>query len=177
MLVSVALRIDKIQRDFLWGGMGEGKKFHLVNWSQICQPLKSGGLGFRNLILFNRALLGKWLWRYGKEEDALWRQVICSRYGSSHGGWTTREVAGPHGFSLWKLIRKEWGTFAWHVHFEVGDGSKTKFWTDVWCGTCSLKEAYPGLFCIARNKEAFVMEHLHYQNEVVSWVFNFTCLA
>ena len=29
----VALRIDKIQRDFLWGGMGEGKKFHLVNWS------------------------------------------------------------------------------------------------------------------------------------------------
>jgi hypothetical protein len=30
---SVALRIDKIQREFLWGGMGEGKKFHLVNWS------------------------------------------------------------------------------------------------------------------------------------------------
>jgi hypothetical protein len=27
----VALRIDKIQWDFLWGGMGEGKKFHLVN--------------------------------------------------------------------------------------------------------------------------------------------------
>jgi hypothetical protein len=27
------------------GGMGEGKKFHLVNWSQICQPLSLGGLG------------------------------------------------------------------------------------------------------------------------------------
>uniref|UniRef100_A0A2N9GSU5 Reverse transcriptase zinc-binding domain-containing protein n=1 Tax=Fagus sylvatica TaxID=28930 RepID=A0A2N9GSU5_FAGSY len=102
--------------------------------------------------------LAGWQHIYGKEEDALWRQVICSRYGSSHGGWTTREVAGPHGFSLWKLIRKEWGTFAWHVHFEVGDGSKTKFWTDFWCGTCSLKEAYPGLFRIARNKEAFDWE-------------------
>jgi hypothetical protein len=55
---SVAMRIDKIQRDFLWGGMGEGKKFHLVNWSQICQPLKLGGLGFKNLRLFNQALLG-----------------------------------------------------------------------------------------------------------------------
>ena len=45
----VALRIDKIQRDFLWGRMGEGKKFHLVNWSQVCQPLKMGGLGVQNL--------------------------------------------------------------------------------------------------------------------------------
>ena len=36
---SVALCIDKIQRDFLWGGIGEGKKFHLINWHQVCQPL------------------------------------------------------------------------------------------------------------------------------------------
>ena len=34
--VSVARRIDKIQRDFLWGGMGDKKKFHLVKWSQVC---------------------------------------------------------------------------------------------------------------------------------------------
>ena len=59
---SMALRIDKIQRDFLWGGMGKGKKFHLVNWSHVCQPLKMGGLGVRNLRIFNQALLGKWLW-------------------------------------------------------------------------------------------------------------------
>ena len=127
--------------------------------------------------LFNRALLGKWLWRYGKEENAYWRQIICSKYGSSHGGWTTREVAGPHGFSLWKHIRKEWGNFARHVHFEVRDGLKTKFWTDIWCGNCSLKEAYIELFHLARNKEAYVVDHLHYQNEAVSWVFNFTRLA
>ena len=31
--VSVAARMDSIQRNFLWGGMGEGKKFHLMNWS------------------------------------------------------------------------------------------------------------------------------------------------
>jgi hypothetical protein len=31
ILKSVALRIDKIQKDFLWGRLGEGKKFHLVN--------------------------------------------------------------------------------------------------------------------------------------------------
>jgi hypothetical protein len=152
---SVARRIDKIQRDFLWGGMGDERKFHLVNWSQVCQPLKLGGLGIRNLTKFNKALLGKWLWRYGNEEDAFWRLLICSKYGNSHGGWITREVSGPHGVSLWKTIRKEWGNFVKYVNFEVGDGTKVKFWLDTWCGSSSLKEGYPDLFRIARDKEAW----------------------
>uniref|UniRef100_A0A2N9I786 Reverse transcriptase domain-containing protein n=1 Tax=Fagus sylvatica TaxID=28930 RepID=A0A2N9I786_FAGSY len=112
--VAVALRIDKVQRDFLWGGLGEGKKFHLVNWSQVCQPLHSGGLGIRNLRMFNKALLGKWLWRFGNE-----RAMKGRPYGDS------------------------------------------------------LKEAYPELFRITRNKEALVREHLQYHNGEVSWVMNF----
>jgi hypothetical protein len=140
----------------------------------VCQPLKSGGLGFRNLRLFNRALLGKWLWRYGNEADAFWRKLIFSKYGILHGDWTTREVHGPYGVSLWKYIQKDWGHFARHLHFEVGDGSKTRFWTDIWCGTCSLKEGFPELFRIARNKEALVRDHIRYQNGGVFWDLNFT---
>ena len=56
-------------------------KFHLVKWAIVCAPLSSGGLGIRNLRLFNIALLGKWLWRFGQERDALWRQVIEVKYG------------------------------------------------------------------------------------------------
>ena len=140
----------------------------------MCQPLKSGGLGFRNLRLFNRVLLGKWLWRYENEVDAFWRKLIFSKYGNSHGDWTIREVLGPYGVSLWKHIRKDWGHFAKHVHVEVGDGAKTRFWTDIWCGTCSLKDGFPKLYRIAWNKAALVMDHLHYHNESVSWEFNFT---
>uniref|UniRef100_A0A2N9IF07 Reverse transcriptase zinc-binding domain-containing protein n=1 Tax=Fagus sylvatica TaxID=28930 RepID=A0A2N9IF07_FAGSY len=171
---SVALRIDKIQRDFLWGGIGDGKRFHLINWHQVCQPLKFGGLGFRNIRIFNQALLGKWLWRYGTETDAFWRSIIFSKYGDSQGGWITREVHGPHGVSLWKHIRKDWGRFARHVYVEVGDGAKTRFWTDSWCGQGSLKDGYPELYRIARNKEALVKDHMQYHNERVSWDFNFT---
>ena len=58
---SVANRIARLQRDFLWGGLEDEPKFHLVDWSTMCTLLSSGGLGIRNLRTFNVALLGKWL--------------------------------------------------------------------------------------------------------------------
>jgi hypothetical protein len=34
--MGVANRLEKLQRDFLWGGVGDEFKFHLVNWSKVC---------------------------------------------------------------------------------------------------------------------------------------------
>jgi hypothetical protein len=58
---SVANCIEKFYRDFLWDGLGDEFKFHLVNWSKVCSPIFEGGLGIQNLRTFNRVLLGKWL--------------------------------------------------------------------------------------------------------------------
>ena len=55
---SVAKRIEKIQRDFLWGGILE-RKAHLINWKVVCSPKEEGGLGIRKIDLLNKALLGK----------------------------------------------------------------------------------------------------------------------
>jgi len=32
---SVANCIEKVQRGFLWGGVGDKSKFHLANWPKI----------------------------------------------------------------------------------------------------------------------------------------------
>jgi hypothetical protein len=71
--VSVAKKLERLQRNFLWNGMGDETKLHLVNWHRICSPIKAGGLGVRNVINFNQALLGKWILRFSRERDALWR--------------------------------------------------------------------------------------------------------
>ena len=86
ILVAVANRIEKLQRNFLWGGIGDKAKFHLVKWATVCSPISLGGLGIRKVRLFNATLLGKWLWRFGIENDALWRQVIKVKYGCIWGG-------------------------------------------------------------------------------------------
>ena len=38
--------------------------------------------------------------------------------------------------------------------FEVGDGSKVRFWNDHWCGDMAFKDAFPVLFGIACAKDA-----------------------
>jgi hypothetical protein len=43
--MSVAHRLEKLQRDFLWGGLNEETKFHLVKWAKIYSPMQDGGLG------------------------------------------------------------------------------------------------------------------------------------
>jgi hypothetical protein len=38
-------RIVRIQREFLWGGVGGGKKISWVKWEEVCQHKSKGGLG------------------------------------------------------------------------------------------------------------------------------------
>jgi hypothetical protein len=41
-------RIEKLQHDFLWGGVGEEFKCHLVSWHKVCSSIfeEVGGLKF-----------------------------------------------------------------------------------------------------------------------------------
>lgn len=83
--ISVANRLEQLQRNFLWGGTGEEFKNHLLEWDTICGYCKwSPEVG--KIVDFTRALLGKWLLRLGLEETCLWRHVLVARHGIIDGG-------------------------------------------------------------------------------------------
>jgi hypothetical protein len=48
----------------------------------------------------------------------------------------------------------------------VKDGSKIKFWHDLWCGDQPLKATFSELFSIAQCKEAWVAYHMQVFNGV-----------
>ena len=140
----VANKIEKIQRDFLWGD----SKVHLVVWDKVCAPKVNGSLGIRKLTTLNKALLGKWLWRFGVKETRLWRRVVALKFGEEWGGWSSKLGRGVHGCGLWRSIRKGWEVFSKHIWFEVGVGDRVKFWTDQWCGDLPLHLSFPVVYRI-----------------------------
>ncbi|RVW82582.1 hypothetical protein CK203_047098 [Vitis vinifera] len=68
----------------------------------------------------NKALLGKWCWRFASEQDSLWKQVIVRKFGEEEGCWCSGASRESHGMGLWKAIRNGWMEFSKRVAFKVG---------------------------------------------------------
>ncbi|GKC34955.1 hypothetical protein Tco_1047339 [Tanacetum coccineum] len=68
--------IQSLIRDFIWcnGEYKHGKA--KVAWEVICLPTREGGLGIRNLDLFNKALMTKHIWNIVSNKVSLWVQWI-----------------------------------------------------------------------------------------------------
>ena len=154
----VCKRLEKIKRDFLWGGGNLDQKPHLVKWATVCTDKKKGGLGVRGLHKLNKALLGKWNWCFANERNALWRETISRKFGKVQGGWCSGENRENFGTGLWKEIRKDWGTLLDNAKFQIGDVSRVNFWKDLWCGEEARCRSFLTLFSLAVNKEVVVRE-------------------
>ena len=56
---KICTKLNKINRDFLWGSTVEKKKMHMVSWEKVCRPKNLGGLGLYATKPRNIALLAK----------------------------------------------------------------------------------------------------------------------
>ena len=46
---------------------------------------KEGSLSIHNLFTLNKALVGRWNWRFAMERDLLWKQIIIEKFGEEEG--------------------------------------------------------------------------------------------
>ncbi|CAL0333597.1 unnamed protein product [Lupinus luteus] len=178
--VSVIKELVKIQRRFLWG-KGEGSKgVSWVRWELVCRTKEGGGLGVKNLSLFNLALLGKWRWRALFEREALWVHVLRSKYGEEVG-----VVGGSRGVNYFKKGSRWWRDlgllncrehernlsdwFVDGVRRKLGSGESVSFWSDIWVGDVCLSSQFFRLFQLALDKEASVSSSRHWRNGVWQW--------
>ena len=51
--------IEGLIHKFWWGQRGDRRNIHWVKWEDMCEPKSEGGMGFKELPLFNDAFLAK----------------------------------------------------------------------------------------------------------------------
>ncbi|KAI8550987.1 hypothetical protein RHMOL_Rhmol06G0149600 [Rhododendron molle] len=141
--VSVCDKLDRLNRNFLWGDSPDKKKIHLVKWDKVCKSKDRGGLGIKKARNQNMAILTKLGWKISnQEEGGLWAAILRDKYLCNHSlqSWPKSRPAS----FIWKSIVDTKKVLEQGMKWIIGDGKSVHIWHDWWCGDKPLALAFPG---------------------------------
>ena len=118
--------ISKQMARFWWGADEHQRKIHWTNWKALTEVKGKGGLGFRDLEMFNTALLAKQLWRIIVMPNRLVSRVMRAKYMKRESDWMKH--APTSASYLWKSLMNARFLLINGIRKKVGDGSTIKVW-------------------------------------------------
>ncbi|XP_048422575.1 uncharacterized protein LOC125469371 [Pyrus x bretschneideri] len=130
--VSICDKIDKLNRNFLWGHTEDNSKIHLVKWETVSTPKFMGGLGLKDTHFMNQALLAKTGWKLMQRDPGLWAQVLKGKYLKHYdmvGACSAKFTNCSH---TWRGILFGAQILPNGMRWRVGTGSQIHFWKDNW---------------------------------------------
>ncbi|KAK3211792.1 hypothetical protein Dsin_016498 [Dipteronia sinensis] len=124
---SLIQEIHRLSARFWWGGNEKNRKTHWCTWKKLCRSKLEGGLGFRDLETFNRALLAKQCWRILKSPESLAAKTLKGCYfpncnfmeatKKSSGSFLWNSLLWGKGL-LEKGYKMESGEWSFHSHLQ-----------------------------------------------------------
>jgi hypothetical protein len=122
--------LTKMIRRYWWGAENGKRKTHWVAWDIMLRPKDYGGVGFRDMRLFNQALLARQAWRLLQYPDSLCALILKAKYYPN--GFLLDTVFSGNGSSTWHAIEYGLELLKQGVIWRVGNGAKIRAWRDPW---------------------------------------------
>lgn len=122
--------VERIVRNFWWGTTTSERGIPWKAWKDVCRPKCDGGMGFRDLKVFNSSLLAKQLWRLHCFPNSLLARSLQACYYPSSSIWETKVGFNPS--YAWRSIWSSRSVLELGVRWRVGDGRSIKIWKDAW---------------------------------------------
>ncbi|KAJ3697709.1 hypothetical protein LUZ61_001414 [Rhynchospora tenuis] len=130
---SVLHKIQSRIRHFFWCSGGD-RRMALVAWKYITLPKCQGGLGLKDLVKFATTLHMKCLWSIASDSEALWVQLVKSKYLQRSALWSTNRTSRCT--PLWRVILAVRPLMANNLRWQIGDGKNCMAlgqpWHDMW---------------------------------------------
>ena len=115
---------------FWWSSSVDKRSLHWISWKKLSTPKVRGGMGFRDLELFNTALLGKHGWRFMENPNSLCSRVMKSRY---FPDCDFMHATVPKSASaIWRVVIAGREALSVGLYKTVGDGQTISVWHDKW---------------------------------------------
>jgi hypothetical protein len=129
-------KMKNIISNYWWGSTVDNHKLHWQRWSKLTRPKGEGGMGFRDLSLFNQAMLGKQGWCLITRSESLCTRVLKGKY---FPNCTFLEATRKKKSSAtWRAILFGRQAMVKGLIKRIGPGDSTNIWSDNWISTSSL---------------------------------------
>jgi hypothetical protein len=122
--------LERIIRDFWWGDEVNKRKMHWHSWDKVTRPKAYGGTGFRDLQMFNQALLARQAWRLIDSPDSLCARLLKARYYPSAHLLYTAFIQNQS--QTWQGIVHGLELLKEGIIWRIGTGSSVNFFRDNW---------------------------------------------
>jgi len=128
--LSLCKRIQSALTRFWWDSKPDQRKMSWISWQKMTLSFKSGGLGFRDVQTFNKALLAKLSWRLLQNPSCLLAKLLLGKY-CKHSTLLDCKVSNSasHG---WRSICLGRDVLNLQLGRLIGNGLTTPIWRAPW---------------------------------------------
>jgi hypothetical protein len=132
---SLCKEINSLMQEFWWRHLSKSSRINWMSWERMSVAKSQGGLGFRDLVIFNQALLAKQGWRLIQNPSSLVAKIFQSKYYPSSS--FLEAPLGSRVSFVWRSLFHAKGLLLRGILWRVGNGSSIRIWKDRWIPSTS----------------------------------------